>query len=133
MTVLIHQNTNIVERRGQSAYGGGTGLSAEGSTRQNRISWSGGDVGGSRDGDTFCSVCHQRGHLRADCYSLKSNKYKFGSGMQAKGAGLAVPRWQYKPNVVPTDSQVKCFFTADLESYAPFVRMGYVSMVGSDV
>ena len=132
--VLIHQNTNAAERRGQPAHGSGTGVPAGGFTGQSRTVQSGaGNFGGFRSGDKVCDVCHKRGHLRADCYSLKSSRYPFGPGMQAKGAGLAVPGQHHEPNAVPVDSQVKCADTAVLDPYAPFVRMGYVSMVGSDV
>ena len=132
--VLIHQNTNAAERRGQPAHGSGTGVPAGGFTGQSRTVQSGaGNFGGFRSGDKVCDVCHKRGHLRADCYSLKSSRYPFGPGMQAKGAGLAVPGQHHEPNAVPVDSQVQCADTAVLDPYAPFVRMGYVSMVGSDV
>ena len=97
--VLIHQNTNGAERRGQPAHGSGTGVPAEGFTGQSRtVQFGAGNVGGFRSGDKFCNVCHKRGHLRADCDSLNPNRYQFGPGMQAEGAGLVAPGQQHKPN-----------------------------------
>uniref|UniRef100_A0A8C6T4W0 CCHC-type domain-containing protein n=1 Tax=Neogobius melanostomus TaxID=47308 RepID=A0A8C6T4W0_9GOBI len=74
--------------------------------------------------DRVCYYCNKRGHLKADCLSLK-NKYRSGYA-NPKGAGLAAPVLvTVKPEVTTVGVEV-------LDSYLPFIREGYVSLVGSD-
>ncbi len=83
---------------------------------------------GSRDSDKFCRYCHKRGHWKSDCYMLKP-KPKPVTSHSVKGTGLAVP---VRSSNLSSSVQVRDNCSAVLESYQPFVKTGFVSLVGSD-
>lgn len=125
---MIHLNGSV-EHRFQS--GIGAGMIADGSGHSFSAFQS--DNRTSREAGQMCSFCHKRGHLEADCYRLKSGKNANVSASQLNGAGLAAPNWFSigLPVAVDPGMQVKHSGVAALEFYLVFVKMGYVSMVGS--
>ncbi len=85
-------------------------------------------VGGTSDSGNICNYCHEKGHWKAECPVLK-----------AKSKGM---RTSVKPaaSVAPVKdccvSEVLTSHSGELDvlaAYAPFIRDGFVSLVGSDV
>ncbi len=83
---------------------------------------------GLRDSDRFCQYRHKRGHWKSDCYMLKP-KSKPVTSHSVKGTGLAVP---VRSSNVSSSVQIRNTCSAVLKSYQPFVKTGFVSLVGSD-
>lgn len=127
--VLIHKHAFVEHRVPTNYIGTGMSTMLDVSSRTNRVFQSDGG-GGSREAEKHCNYCHKRGHWEADCYMLKAHKTKFVPVSQVKGAGLAVPG-----NLTTGDSgyPVNSSCSAAMKSYLPFVRRGYVNMVGSEV
>ncbi len=84
---------------------------------------------GSRDSDRFCHYCHKRGHWKSDCYMLKPKPKPVTGAGGVKGSGLAVPVCSSNAS---SSVQIKNPCSAVLESYQPFVKTGFVSLVGGD-
>ncbi|KAK0131239.1 hypothetical protein N1851_034061 [Merluccius polli] len=81
----------------------------------------------SFDSSRSCNYCRKKGHWKADCPGLRS-KHR-GSNSNVKPAAAAAPVVSgCVSNVFPSVCEPDV-----LEAYAPFIRSGFVSLVGSDV
>ncbi|KAK0135460.1 Transposable element Tcb2 transposase [Merluccius polli] len=81
----------------------------------------------SFDSSRSCNYCREKGHWKADCPGLRS-KHR-GSNSNVKPAAAAAPVVSgCVSNVFPSVCEPDV-----LEAYAPFIRSGFVSLVGSDV
>ncbi|KAG1932777.1 hypothetical protein F2P79_020923 [Pimephales promelas] len=81
---------------------------------------------GSADHDTSCNYCHDRGHWKTECPVLQSRN-KFNKH-QVKPAAAAAP---------VDNGEISELFVPDCEpdilaAYGPFIRSGFVSLVGDD-
>ena len=84
-----------------------------------------------RDTERVCNYCHKRGHWKVDCHLLKSKPRHVDFGAHVKGVGLAAPVPQVMtPDDLKFDVRKRGSCTPGLESYLPFIRKGFVSMVG---
>lgn len=85
-----------------------------------------------RYSDKVCTYCHKKGHLRADCYSLKA-KTKQGPVGRPNGVCLAVSIGKPQTLNALSEDDKGNYPSAEFETFLPFVSDGYVSLVGSEV
>lgn len=79
------------------------------------------------DSTKICNYCREKGHFKADCPVLNS-KNKTGRST-VKPAALAAP---VIDNVAVSDITPACCDKDVLVAYAPFIREGFLSLLGSE-
>ncbi len=125
--VLTHRGT-FFEPRMSNAFRDGAAGAGEPQSWQGKPVQGESKGNGLRGSDRVCNFCHKRGHWKADCNMLKSRPKSSMFGAQAKGVCMSasVPPAGGGLRLVRGDGDA-----AALDPYRPFIREGFVSMVGS--